>query len=112
MDRLRAREQTLLKRLYDGVREIPGVTVYGSWDTFDRAAVLSLNLEGWTSGEVSDALWERYEIAVRPGAHCAPLMHRALGTEAWGTVRLSLSHQNTEEEVDRVVSALTALAGE
>lgn len=111
MDRLRTREQTLLKRLYDGVREIPGATVYGSWDSFDRAAVLSLNLEGWTSGEVSDALWEQYEIAVRPGAHCAPLMHRALGTEERGTVRLSLSHQNTEEEVDRVVDALTALAG-
>ena len=112
MDRLRAQEQTLLKRFYDGVTQIPGVTVYGSWDSFDRAAVLSLNLKDWASGEVSDELWERFEIAARPGAHCAPLMHRALGTVEQGTVRCSLSHQNTEEEVDRVLEALDTLARE
>jgi cysteine desulfurase family protein len=112
VDQLRQREQELLKHFYDGVTRIPGVTVYGTWDTFDRAAVLSLNLKGWDSGEVSDELAQRFDIATRPGAHCAPLIHQALGTVERGTVRFSLSHQNTEAEVDRALEALDTLAGE
>lgn len=112
MERLKAREQALLKRFYNGVTQIPGVMVYGNWESFDRAAVLSLNLGEWSSGEASDELWERFEIATRPGAHCAPQMHRAMGTEERGTVRFSLSHQNTEDEVDRALEALDTLARE
>ena len=60
----------------------------------------------YDSGEVADALWEDYEIATRPGAHCAPLMHQALGTVEQGAVRFSFSWFNTEEEVDALCEAL------
>ena len=70
---------------------------------------MSLNLGDTDAAEVSDWLWEDYEIAVRSGAHCAPLMHRTLGTEDQGAVRFSFSCFNTEEEVDTAIEALKEL---
>ena len=105
------REQALLRRLYQNLQAIAGVQIYGDFSTFRRAPVLSFNLEGWDAGEVSDALYEEYGIATRPGAHCAPLMHQALGTGG-SAVRLSLGHTTTEEEVDRAAETIRALAEE
>ena len=61
---------------------------------------------------MADALWEEAGVCVRAGAHCAPLMHRALGTAEQGVVRFSFSHQNTEEEVQTAARALRTLAEE
>ena len=71
--------------------------LYGDF-TAPRAPIVSLNLMGEDSARVADALWEEYGICVRAGAHCAPLMHRALGTVEQGVVRFSFSHTNTREE--------------
>ena len=65
-----------------------------------------------TPGVVSDTLAARYGIATRPGAHCAPLMHQALGTVKQGAVRFSFCHYNTEEEIQTAVAALRELAKE
>ena len=73
---------------------------------------MSLNVRDYDSGEVSDALSTEYGIATRPGAHCAPLMHKALGTVEQGAVRFSFSHYNTTEEINIAVSALRELAQE
>ena len=73
---------------------------------------MALNLAGADSGAVADALWERWGIAVRPGAHCAPRLHRALGTEEQGAVRFSWSYFNTAEETDAAAAALRVLAEE
>ena len=59
---------------------------------------------------MADALWEEYQIAVRPGVHCAPRLHRALGTEEQGAVRFSFSWYNTAEEADAAAAALRRLA--
>ena len=64
------------------------------------------------SSEVSDELAERFGIATRPGAHCAPRMHRALGTEEQGAVRFSWSYFNTVEETDQAAEAIGVLAEE
>ena len=61
---------------------------------------------------MADALWEEYGVCVRAGAHCAPLMHKALGTVEQGVVRFSFSHQNTEEEALAAAAAVRALAEE
>ena len=111
-DTIRAREQALMWAFYEAVREIPGITVYGDFTTKDRCAIVSLNVRDYDSGQVSDALSEEYGIATRPGAHCAPLMHRALGTVEQGAVRFSFSHYNTDEEINIAVSALRELAQE
>ena len=112
MDAIRQKEQALMWAFYEAVRQIPGITVYGDFSSMDRCAIVSLNVRDYDSGEVSDALSESYGIATRPGAHCAPLMHRALGTVDQGAVRFSFSHFNTEEEIKIAVSALQELAQE
>ena len=112
LDNIRAKEQNLMREFYTRVREIPGITVYGDFTDFNRCAIVSLNIRDYDSGEVSDALSTQYGIATRPGAHCAPLMHKALGTVAQGAVRFSFSHYNTMEEINIAVSALQELAKE
>lgn len=107
---IHAREAELAKRFYEGVKDVPGVTLYGDFSNWNRTAVVTLNIGDYDSGEVSDALWEDYEIATRPGAHCAPLMHQALGTVEQGAVRFSFSWFNTEEEVDTAINAIKELA--
>ena len=100
IDNIRAREQELMWRFYEAVKEIPNVTVYGDFSTKNRCAVVTLNIGDYDSSEVSDALLMDYNISTRPGGHCAPLMHEALGTVEQGAVRFSFSHYNTDEDVE------------
>ncbi len=97
---------------YGAVREIPGITVYGDFTDSNRCAIVTINIRDYDSGEVSDALSSEYGIATRPGAHCAPLMHKALGTVEQGAVRFSFSHYNTKDEIKIAVAALRELAQE
>ncbi len=110
MDVIRNREQALMRRFYDGVKKIPGVKIYGDFAAERRCPIVALNLGDYDSSEVSDELFMSYGIATRPGAHCAPLMHQALGTVEQGAVRFSFSHFNTEEEIDAAAAALGELA--
>ena len=103
------KEQELLWHFYKGIRNIPEIHIYGDFDTKERAAILSLNIEGYDSGTVSDVLSQEYDIATRPGAHCAPRMHQALGTTETGAVRFSFSSFNTMEEVETAIRALKEL---
>ncbi|XCP85290.1 aminotransferase class V-fold PLP-dependent enzyme [Roseburia hominis] len=112
IDQIRAREQELMTRFYNGVKDIPGVKVYGDFTTTDRCAIVSLNIGDYDSSEVSDELLMTYGISTRPGAHCAPLMHEALGTVEQGAVRFSFSHFNTDEEIETAIRAVRELAEE
>ena len=103
-------ERALAERFLAGVREIPGIKLYGAFDQPTRSAIVSLNVGDIDSAEISDALMQGWGIATRPGAHCAPLMHRALGTERQGVVRFSFGYFNTDEEVDTAIDALRDLA--
>ena len=109
LDAIHEKEAALTRRFYEGVRSIPGVTVYGDFSG-DHAAIVTLNVRDYGSGEVSDALAEDYGIATRPGAHCAPRLHEALGTKEQGAVRFSFSWFNTEDEIDTAVRAVRELA--
>ena len=109
---IRKKEQSLMRRFYEGISAIPGIKVYGDFSTNDRAAIVSFNIGDYDSSEVSDELNVEYGIVTRPGAHCAPLMHKALGTVEQGAVRYSFSHYNTEEEVDAAIRAVEELARE
>lgn len=106
IDAVRIREQELMDRFYKGVRDIPGVTVYGDFTSMERCAIVTLNIGDYDSSEVSDELFMTYGISTRSGGHCAPLMHQALGTAEQGAVRFSFSHYNTEEEVDIAIRAV------
>ncbi len=104
------RETALMRRFYEGVREIPDVTVYGNFAARQRTAIVTLNIRDYDSGAVADALMEDYGIAVRAGAHCAPRLHRALGTTDQGAVRFSFSWFNIESEIDTAIQAVRELA--
>lgn len=105
--------QLALERMwqfYEGVCDIPGVTVYGDFSGKERVPIVSLNIEDFDSAEVSDELLTEYGIATRAGGHCAPLMHEVLGNVEQGAVRFSFSHFNTKEEVEKAISAIRELA--
>ena len=110
VEAIAARERALAERFLAGVREISGIVLYGAFDQPTRSAIVSLNVGDNDSAEISDALMQGWGIATRPGAHCAPLMHRALGTERQGVVRFSFGYFNTDEEVDTAIDALRDLA--
>ena len=101
-----------MRQFYDRGKMIPGIKIYGDFEKKDRCAIVSLNVRDYDSSEVSDALFVHYGISTRPGAHCAPLMHQALGTVEQGAVRFSFSHLNTLEEIEIAVRALEELAEE
>lgn len=106
---VQAHEAALTRRFYEGASAIEGVTVYGDFSG-DHAAIVALNIRDCDSGEVSDILSQDYGIATRPGAHCAPRLHEALGTKAQGAVRFSFSWFTTEEEIDAALNALREIA--
>lgn len=112
IDVIRAREQELMRRFYEGVKDIPGITIYGDFTLPERCPIVTLNIRDYDSSEVSDELLITYGISTRSGGHCAPLMHQALGTAEQGAVRFSFSHYNTEEEVDAAIRAVRELASE
>ncbi len=109
VENIHAKERSLMLRFYEGVKNIEGVTVYGDF-TKDKTAIVALNIWDYESGEVSYELSQGYGIATRPGAHCAPRMHKALGTAEVGAVRFSFSFYNTEEEIDEAIRAVAELA--
>lgn len=106
MEQLREKELELMWKFYKGISGIPGVWIYGDFGGRQRAPIVTLNINDYDSGEVADELYVTYGIHVRAGAHCAPLMHQALGTQTQGAVRFSFSHMNTIDEVNEAIGAI------
>lgn len=114
VEAMTAHEAVLARRLYEGVYDLPGVTVYGDWPELrvgsSRPGLVALNIADLPSAEVSDALMQGWVIATRPGAHCAPLMHEAFGTREQGIVRFSTGWYTTEQDIDAAIEAVAAIA--
>lgn len=89
--------------------DLPFITIYAP-HAQHAGPVIGLNIGSAPSSEVSRLLDERYGIATRPGAHCAPLVHQRYGTESQGIVRFSFSTFNTTEEIDAAIDALGAIS--
>ena len=112
VETLCAQESALAALFYERIRDLPNVTLYGDPEMAPRAPIVALNIGNEDSARIADILWEDYGICVRAGAHCAPLMHKALGTVQQGVVRFSFSHFNTEAEVLLAAGAVRDLAQE
>ena len=110
LETIESHERALMRRLYEQVVKVPGVMVYGDFTTWERSPIVSLNIGDIDSAAVSDELAMTYGIATRAGAHCAPLMHKALGTEKQGAVRFSFNWFNTEDEIDEAARAVVEIA--
>lgn len=107
---IHAKEISLARRFVNGISDISDLKLYGNIDAPLRTPIISLNIGNMSSASVSDILWEDYEICVRAGAHCAPLMHKTFGTEKQGAVRFSFSCFNTEAEIDTAIRAMHEIA--
>ncbi len=110
VDDIAAHEAGLVTRLEEGVRSIEGVRVLGGCAEC-RCGIVALDVLGVDSALVADRLSADWGICSRAGAHCAPLMHRALGTHERGACRLSFGPFNTDDEVDVAIEALESIAG-
>ncbi len=109
-------ELAMARLLYEGVKDVEGVKVYGGWGELEEGephtGIVTLNVRDMPSADVSDMLMQGWGIATRPGAHCAPLVHEAMGTREQGAVRFSTSWFTTPEEIAVAVSAIRVLAEE
>ena len=115
LERIRRREEELTEQFIEGLLDIPGVEVYGEKEDMSiKAGVVSFNIRGWGSHDVSMALDSEFKppILVRAGHHCAIPACRALGVyeRYGGTVRASFHYYNTPEEIDKALRAIRKLA--
>ena len=106
---IHAYELGLMRRFYDGVVDLPGIRLYGDFSG-DRMPIVALNIGTVDSALVSDALYQEFGISTRPGAHCAPRLHRSMGSDHQGMVRFSFAESNQAWEIDRGIEAVRALA--
>lgn len=103
-------EMTLTKRLYDGLKSVPGLVIHSPPPSTQSVPVLTCSVKGMASADVGDILDGDFRIAVRTGLHCAPLVHEDLGTAGAGAVRFSPGCFNTLEDINRAIKAMAAIA--
>jgi cysteine desulfurase family protein len=112
---LRAHEVALIDRALSRLASMPGIELYGPKKSADRVGVVSLKIAGFSPQEAAAVLDATWGIQARAGLHCAPLMHRSLGTIAadgrsGGTLRLSFGAFTTSDDVDAACDAIEQMA--
>jgi cysteine desulfurase family protein len=110
LDAIRSLETALSERLRQQLEELDGIEVLGHSESSRRVGTLSFRCELLPAAEIGGILDQAFEIAVRPGLHCAPYIHRALGTFPEGTVRVSTGPFSTEGDIELLVEALRQIA--
>lgn len=111
MNKIREKEDSLMWRFYNGVKNLPHIKIYGDFSKKERCPIVTLNIGEYDSGDIAEELLN-FGISTRAGGHCVPLMHEALGTVEQGAVRFSFGYFNTEEEVDKVIEILKNIINE
>ncbi len=104
-------ETALTDRLWQRLDEIDGFQVFGHRDLTKRVGTLSFRSDALPAAELGGILDQAFDIAIRPGLHCAPYIHRALGTFPEGAVRVSPGIFNKEEDIDQLAGALAEIVG-
>jgi cysteine desulfurase / selenocysteine lyase len=109
-EQLRRHEVELLQHVVDWVEKSDGWQVAGRWEASTHAGALSLIVpESLSPQDLGSILDVSFDIAVRPGLHCAPYVHRAQGTFPDGTLRLSPGPFTTSEQIDTFLRALAEI---
>ncbi|SHH77133.1 cysteine desulfurase family protein [Caloranaerobacter azorensis DSM 13643] len=112
IENIRKHEEELTEHFIRELKKIDKVKIYGPCDVSKQAPVVSINLGEEDSSEVSYILDKVFNIAVRPGLHCAPLAHKTIGTFEQGVVRFSIGYFNTHEDIENAVKAVREIAKE
>ena len=109
-DRL-AHELELCRRLCHRLDTTDGIEVFAHRDWARRVPVVAFRWQGLAATELGAILDDSFEIAVRPGLHCSPYAHKALGSGEDGLVRVSPGPFSTEADIDALADALREIAG-
>ena len=109
LDKIHQHEVELVERLWRRLEQMPGFTVFGHRDHARRVGTISFRSEALPAAELGGILDQAFDIAIRPGLHCAPYIHRAIGTFPEGAVRVSPGAFSTAEEIDRIADALAEI---
>jgi cysteine desulfurase/selenocysteine lyase len=109
LDKIHRHEVELTERLWSRLDELGGFQVFGHRDGTRRVGTLSFRCAALPAAELGGILDQAFDIAVRPGLHCAPYIHRALGTFPEGAVRVSPGAFNVQEEIDTLGQALAEI---
>ncbi len=110
IEKIRAHEVSLLRRLISGLSEIDGVSIIGPMEAEERVALLCFNIDGHDPQEVGVTLDEKYALLTRSGIHCSPGAHRTAGSFPLGAIRVSPAYFNTEEEMDTFINAVKEIS--
>jgi cysteine desulfurase family protein len=105
-DKIRKHEQILTKLMIEELKKIKNLTIYGVADSQHQVAVISFNIECLDSSEMAYILDNEYGICTRSGLHCSLLAHKTIGTMEKGTVRVSLSYFNNENDILNIIKAI------
>ena len=105
VEKIAEKERLLMKRIYDRLSEIKEIRIFGSYET-NHGPVMSFQVIGLNCSDVAYILETGYGISVRTGLHCAPLIHRAIGSGADGTVRVSVSDLTSMDEIEQFLKAM------
>lgn len=103
-------EKILIRKLVNEMKDIYGIELYLPKDEEKHVGIISLNMQDYNPNELGQVLDEDFNIAVRTGFHCAPLIHNFINTEnKGGTVRISLGYFNSENDIDNLIRSLREL---
>jgi cysteine desulfurase family protein len=109
MDKIREHEKALTYYFIKELQKIDKVKIYGPKDASKQTAVVSINIGEEDSSEIGYILDKMFDIAVRPGLHCAPSAHKTIGTLEQGTVRFSMGYFNSNEQIDYALDAIKTI---
>ena len=112
INQIKVKEENLVKMFIEGVRDLPGIILYGQTSADRRIPVVSFNIAGMDPGTVALELDERFNIMLRSGLHCAPCAHKTIRTYPSGTMRFSFSYFNTKEQIIESIEALKQISKE
>ena len=108
---IEAHEMRLLRMLVEGLRAVPGVTLYCQDDLADHIAVMIFNIDGFEAADTGTILDADHDIACRTGLHCAPRVHEQIGTDRiHGAVRLGIGPFNTDDHIAAAIRAVREIA--
>jgi len=110
VNNIREREIFLMDRFLEGLNNINNIELIGKDTSKNRTGIFSIDFINMDNGLVSYELCKEYGIMTRSGMHCAPSAHKTLGTFPKGTVRFSLSHFTSIEDIDYTVDCINKIA--
>ncbi|GFO66603.1 cysteine desulfurase [Geomonas limicola] len=109
LQQIAAKEQQLVEQVLEGLRALPGAVVYGPAPGAERGNAISFNLAGQDPASIGFLLDRTYGISVRVGLHCAPDVHRTIGSYPAGTVRVSPGYFTSPEDIEYFLRALNEI---